>query len=53
MGFVRLLGLAENVYAIYEAGPLGYVLYRKLRELGIEALVCAPVSLSGRVGTGQ
>ena len=39
--------LAEKVYAVYEAGPLGYVLYRKLRELGIEALVCAPECLEG------
>ena len=41
----KQLGLAEKVYAVYEAGPLGYVLYRKLRELGIEALVCAPECL--------
>jgi len=41
----KQLGLAEKVYAVYEAGPLGYVLYRKLRELGIEAMVCAPESL--------
>jgi hypothetical protein len=33
----KQLGLAEKVYAVYEAGPLGYVLYRKLKELGIEA----------------
>ena len=37
--------LAEKVYAVYEAGPLGYVLYRKLMELGVEAMVCAPESL--------
>ena len=41
----KQLGLAEKVSAVYEAGPLGYVLYRKLRELGVEALVCAPESL--------
>ena len=35
----------KKVYAVYEAGPLGYGLYRKLRELGIEALVCAPECL--------
>jgi len=43
----KQLQLAEKVYAVYEAGPLGYVLYRKLRELGIEALVCAPECLEG------
>jgi transposase len=41
----KQLQLAEKVYAVYEAGPLGYVLYRKLRELGIEAQVCAPECL--------
>lgn len=41
----KQLQLAEKVYAVYEAGPLGYVLYRKLKELGIEALVCAPECL--------
>src|SRR3984893_4046518 len=38
----KQLSLAEEVYAVYEAGPLGYVLYRRLRELGIKALVSAP-----------
>ena len=32
----KQLQLAEEVYAVYEAGPLGYVLYRRLRELGFE-----------------
>jgi hypothetical protein len=41
----KQLRLAEEVYALYEAGPLGYVLYRRLRELGIKALVCAPECL--------
>src|SRR5712675_1811513 len=41
----KQLRLAEEVYAVYEAGPLGYVLYRQLRELGIKALVCAPECL--------
>ena len=33
----KQLSLGQKVYAVYEAGPLGYVLYRRLRELGIEA----------------
>ena len=37
--------LAEKVYAVYEAGPMGYGLYRELKELGVEALVCAPECL--------
>src|SRR5438270_4428278 len=41
----KQLRLAEEVYAVYEAGPLGYVLYRRLRELGIKAYVSAPECL--------
>jgi transposase len=41
----KQLQWAEKVYAVYEAGPLGYVLYRKLKGLGIEAMVCAPECL--------
>jgi transposase len=41
----KQLSLAQKVYAVYEAGPLGYVLYRRLRELGIEAYVTAPECL--------
>src|SRR5260370_34927741 len=48
LGFVaKQLGLAEKVYVVYEAGPLGYVLYRQLQELGGEALVRAPACLEG------
>jgi transposase len=32
---------AERVVLVYEAGPLGYSLYRKLRALGVECYVCA------------
>jgi transposase len=41
----KQLSLAEAVYAVYEAGPLGYVLYRRLRELGIKAYLSAPECL--------
>jgi transposase len=41
----KQLSLAEEVYAVYEAGPLGYVLYRRLRELGVKAYVSAPECL--------
>ena len=30
----KQLELAEKVYAVYEAGPLGYGLYRKLTRVG-------------------
>src|SRR6516225_10728012 len=35
---------AEEVVVVYEAGPLGYGLYRKLAERGVKCLVCAPDS---------
>jgi transposase len=35
---------AEEVVVVYEAGPLGYGLYRKLRARGVKCLVCAPDS---------
>jgi transposase len=41
----KQLQWAEAVYAVYEAGPLGYVLYRQLKELGIKASVSAPECL--------
>ena len=41
----KQLQWAEEVYAVYEAGPLGYVLYRQLRELGIKAYLSAPECL--------
>src|SRR5262249_58013790 len=35
---------AEEVVVTYEAGPLGYGLYRKLTARGVKCLVCAPDS---------
>ena len=35
---------AEEVAVLYEAGPLGYTLYRQLKASDIECLVCAPRS---------
>jgi len=41
----KQLRVAEKVYAVYEAGPLGFVLYRRLKDLGIEAYLSAPECL--------
>jgi len=41
----KQLQRAEEIYAVYEAGPLGYVLYRQLKELGLKAYVSAPECL--------
>ena len=35
---------AKEVVVLYEAGPLGYTLYRDLEARGIKCLVCAPRS---------
>jgi transposase len=35
---------AKEVVVVYEAGPLGFKLYRRLKASGIECLVCAPQS---------
>jgi len=35
---------AKQVTVVYEAGPLGFTLYRELKAMGIECLVCAPRS---------
>src|ERR1700724_212906 len=40
--------LAEQVVVVYEAGPLGYTLYRKLSALGVLCYVCAPDSSEQR-----
>src|ERR1700760_3890314 len=37
----KQLEFAERVVLVYEAGPLGYSLYRKLKALGVECYVCA------------
>jgi transposase len=36
----KQLQLAEEVVVVYEAGPLGYVLYRTLQARGIRCYVC-------------
>jgi transposase len=33
---------AEQVVVVYEAGPLGYTLYRMLQARGVLCYVCAP-----------
>jgi transposase len=40
----KQLQLAEKVVVVYEAGPFGYGLYRKLTARGMRCLVCAPDS---------
>jgi transposase len=37
-----LAGLPGPLRAVYEAGPSGYVLYRRAAERGLDLVVCAP-----------
>ena len=39
---------AEQVVVVYEAGPLGYTLYRKLRATGVLCYVCAPIAVAAK-----
>jgi transposase len=39
---------AEQVVVVYEAGPLGYTLYRKLSATGVQCYVCASDSSQQR-----
>jgi transposase len=39
---------ADQVHSCYEAGPFGYVLHRKLVELGVRNVVVQPVCLDER-----
>jgi transposase len=39
---------AEQVVVVYEAGPLGFTLYRKLKARGVQCYVCAPDSTEQR-----
>src|SRR6202046_697777 len=39
---------AQQVVVVYEAGPLGYTLYRKLSATGVQCYVCAPDSSQQR-----
>ena len=44
----KQLQQAEQVALVYEAGPLGYTLYRKLMARGVLCHVCAPDSTQQR-----
>ena len=44
----KQLKAAEEVVVVYEAGPLGYVLYRELEARGLRCYVCAPESTQQR-----
>ncbi|MGF6813081.1 transposase [Paraburkholderia sp. Clong3] len=46
----RLQSKARRVCVVYEAGPCGYGLYRRLVEQGFECMVCAPSLIPRKPG---
>ena len=46
----RLQSRASRLVFAYEAGPCGYVLYRKLTAMGLECLVVAPSRIPRKAG---
>ncbi|MEW6049223.1 MAG: IS110 family transposase [Bacillota bacterium] len=47
---LRKLGPFDRLHCCYEAGPCGYVLYRKLTEAGISCVVVAPSLIPQKPG---
>src|SRR6202158_1820868 len=46
----RLQSKARHVCVVYEAGPYGYGLYRRLVEQGFDCMVCAPSLIPRKPG---
>lgn len=46
----RLQSKAAQVEVVYEAGPCGYGLYRRLSKQGFDCMVCAPSLIPGKPG---
>src|SRR5260370_22383116 len=46
----KLAGKYERLTFCYEAGPTGYELYRQIKSLGQECLVCAPSLIPEKPG---
>jgi len=38
IALLQAIAVAEEVYAVYEAGPLGYSLYRQIKAAGAQGL---------------
>jgi len=49
----KLGGEGVVLHVVYEAGPTGFVLYRRLQQLGIECLVVAPTKTPQEKGLRQ
>jgi transposase len=47
---VKKLGPAEKLWACYEAGPTGYVVYWQLAKLAVQCTVVAPTLVTVKPG---
>src|ERR1700712_331519 len=49
----KLGGEGIVLHVVYEAGPTGYVIYRRLQQLGLECIVVAPSKTPQEKGPRQ
>jgi transposase len=49
----KLGGDGVTLHVVYEAGPTGFVVYRRLRQLGIDCIVVAPTKTPQEKGLRQ
>lgn len=49
----KIGGEGVRLHVVYEAGPTGYVLYRRLQQLGISCIVVAPSKVPHAAGLRQ
>jgi len=49
----KLGGDSVTLHVVYEAGPTGYVVYRRLQQLGIACIVVAPTKTPQPKGQRQ
>jgi transposase len=49
----KIGGEGVTLHVVYEAGPTGYVLYRRLQQLKIECIVVAPTKTPQQKGVRQ
>ena len=49
----KLGGEGVVLHVVYEAGPTGFVVYRRLRQLGVECIVVAPSKIPQHAGVRQ
>ena len=49
----KIGGEGDTLHVVYEAGPTGYVVYRRLKQLHIDCMVVAPSRIPQATGARQ